>query len=418
MVEKNTVTKNTNARKRNCLVAQSGGPSVAINASLAGVIKACLKSDEIDTIYGGKNGIAGILQENLVALNDIFLLEGNLEKLGKTPSMYLGSCRYKMKSLSEDTSDYDKLLEIFEKYEIGYFFYIGGNDSMDTVYKLSLYTKQKGLDVIVMGVPKTIDNDLTCIDHTPGFGSAAKYIATSVLEMAHDTYIYDMETVLIVEIMGRNAGWLTAASALARTPYSQAPHLIYLPEVPFSKEAFVQDVKEALKKQKYVVVAVSEGIKDQNGVYISAQGEKKDQFGHVMLSGTGEYLKSVVSQEIGCKVRSVELNVLQRAASHWASKTDLEESEKLGENAVELALKGVTGEMSILTRTSDAPYQVEYASADIAKIANAEKKVPMEFIQEGKADVTEQMLTYLRPLIQGNIDVFMKDGMPDYLFLE
>ena len=274
---------------KNCLIAQSGGPTVAINASLSGVIRGAMASDQIDRIYGGRNGIQGILEERLLLLNPIFENhEENLVKLEHTPAMYLGSCRYKMKDYKEDSTDYDKLCALFEKYEIGFFFYIGGNDSMDTVAKLSVYTREQGLDVKVIGIPKTIDNDLTMIDHTPGFGSAAKFISTAMLEMAHDTYIYNIDTVLIVEIMGRNAGWLTAAASLARNEYSEAPHLIYLPEVAFDKDAFVAKLRELLKKKHHILVAVSEGIKDADGNYLSAQGGKVDQFGHVMLSGTGE----------------------------------------------------------------------------------------------------------------------------------
>lgn len=403
---------------RNCLVAQSGGPTVAINSSLAGVISQALKNPEIDKIYGARNGIQGVLEDNLVVLNDIFSDEKNIEGLKNTPSMYLGSCRYKLTDYKQDSFDYDKICEILDKYDIGYFFYIGGNDSMDTVAKVSAYSKEKGLDVKVVGIPKTIDNDLYCIDHTPGFGSAAKYIATSILEMAHDTYIYHIDTVLIVEIMGRNAGWLTAASSLARTEYSQAPHLIYLPEKAFDKDLFVKKVKELLAEKHHVIVAVSEGIKDKAGNYISAQGGKVDKFGHVMLSGTGKVLESVVAEEIGCKVRSVELNVLQRAASHIASAVDIEESFNLGVNGVNLAAEGKSGVMSTLTRVSDEPYEVVYGEADIREIANYEKKIPSEWINEDGTDVLEPMEKYLRPLIQGENKINYVNGVPNYMFLE
>lgn len=404
---------------RNCLVAQSGGPTAAINASLAGVIDEALKSDDIDIIYGGRNGIQGILEERLTALNDIFNNnESNLMKLKNTPSMYLGSCRYKLADYRKDTRDYDRLCEIFEKYDIGYFFYIGGNDSMDTVAKVSAYAMNKGLNVKVIGIPKTIDNDLACIDHTPGFGSAAKFIAASVLEMAHDTYIYNIDTVLIVEIMGRNAGWLTAASSLARNGYSDAPHLIYLPERAFNKEDFVKRVREELKTRHHVVVAVSEGIKDESGSYVSAQGGRVDQFGHVMLSGTGDVLKQIVADEIGCKVRSVELNVLQRAASHCASQTDIEESFQLGANGVRIAMEGKSGVMSSAVRVSDAPYEIKYESADINLIANYEKQIPPEWISDDGTDVTEAMEKYLSPLIKGENKVEYVNGIPDYIFLK
>lgn len=404
---------------KNCLVAQSGGPTVAINASLAGVIDGALSRKCVDRVYGGRNGIQGILEDKLVLLNPMFQDNpDNLTKLKNTPSMYLGSCRYKLKDYKKDPADYDRICEILKKYNIGYFFYIGGNDSMDTVAKLSAYTREKGLDVRVIGIPKTIDNDLTCIDHTPGFGSAAKFIATSILEMAHDTYIYHIDTVLIVEIMGRNAGWLTAASCLARNDYSAAPHLIYLPEKPFKKEEFIRRVQKELAKRHHVVVAVSEGIRDEDGTYISAQGGKADQFGHIMLSGTGEVLKQMVSEEIGCKVRSVELNVLQRAAAHCASKTDIEESFLLGRFGVQLAMEENTGVMASAVRASDEPYELRYEAADIREIANYEKKIPTEWLSEDGTDVKEVMYRYLRPLIQGENEVNYVDGMPDFLFLE
>lgn len=332
--------------------------------------------------------------------------------------MYLGSCRRKLKNMQGDSSEYDNIMEIFRKYHIQYFFYIGGNDSMDTVGKLNSYVKQHQMDVKVIGVPKTIDNDLVLTDHTPGFGSAARYVAASVLEMAHDTYIYDTKSVLIVEIMGRDAGWLTASSVLARNDYSLAPHLIYLPEHPFSTEQFLKDVEGQLKVRRQVVVAVSEGLHDAEGHYVSAGTEALDAFGHAMLSGTGKCLENLVSEKIGCKVRSVELNVLQRSAAHMASATDLDESFKLGQKGVSLALEGRTGEMAVIRRVSDEPYDVVYESEDVEKIANLAKVVPAEWINEAGNDVTEEMVNYLRPLVQGRVDVPEKDGMPYYLFLK
>lgn len=400
----------------NILIAQSGGPTSAINASLAGVMEAAFASSEIDKVYGGCNGIQGILEDRIIQLNEGF--EGNDESLNRlklTPAMYLGSCRYKMKSYEEDSADYDRVLEIFQKYQIGAFFYIGGNDSMDTVDKMSKYVTMKNIDVKVVGIPKTIDNDLMMIDHTPGFGSAAKYIATSVREIAMDTYIYNMDTVVIVEVMGRNAGWLTAASVLARSNYNIAPQLIYLPEVAFDSDDFIQKVKKILFQYHHVIVAVSEGIKDKNGSYISAQGNKVDKFGHVMLSGTGSVLKDMVAERIGCKVRSIELNVLQRAAAHCSSATDIEESFALGQNGVKLALAGETGVMSTLTRVQDMPYEVTYSSAKIDEIANAEKKIPREWITADGTDVTSDMIDYLKPLIQGEAEVPYRDGLPDYI---
>lgn len=403
--------------KGNVLVGQSGGPTTVINASLAGVLSAAFNSEKIGQVYGMINGIQGLMDDQLINLTKEF--KGNekkLEQLRITPSMYLGSCRYKLKDPNEDPSDMERVFELLEKYNINYFLYIGGNDSMDTVNKVSSYAKEKGIDIQVIGIPKTIDNDLMEIDHTPGFGSAAKYIATSILEMSHDTYIYYMQSVMIVEIMGRNAGWLTAASVLARNSYNEAPHLIYLPESNFSCRQFIEDIKEELKHRKQVIVAVSEGIHDENGEYISAKSTKTDQFGHVMLSGNGKYLESLVQQEIGCKVRSVELNVLQRCAAHISSATDVSEAFHLGEKAVDAVLNGRTEEMTSLKRISNVPYRVEYTTVPVSQVANKEKKIPTEWINEAGNDVKPQLVEYLKPLIEGELKVEYREGIPDYIF--
>lgn len=403
--------------KGNVLVGQSGGPTTVINASLAGVLSAAFNSEKIGQVYGMINGIQGLMDDQLIDLTKEF--KGNekkLEQLRITPSMYLGSCRYKLKDPIEDSSDMERVFELLEKYNINYFLYIGGNDSMDTVNKVSSYAKEKGIDIQVIGIPKTIDNDLMEIDHTPGFGSAAKYIATSILEMSHDTYIYYMQSVMIVEIMGRNAGWLTAASVLARNSYNEAPHLIYLPESNFSCKQFIEDIKEELKHRKQVIVAVSEGIHDENGEYISAKSTKTDQFGHVMLSGNGKYLESLVQQEIGCKVRSVELNVLQRCAAHISSATDVSEAFHLGEKSVDAVLNGRTEEMTSLRRISNTPYRVEYITVPVSQVANKEKKIPTEWINEAGNDVKPELIEYLKPLIEGELKVEYKEGIPDYIF--
>lgn len=402
----------------NVLVGQSGGPTTVINSSLAGIIETALNNPSIDKIYGSRNGIQGVLENNFVNLSDIFKENRDqIQLLKNTPSMYLGSCRYKLSKLEQDETDYIKIFEVFSSYHIKYFFYIGGNDSMDTVKKLSEYANKIQYDIQIIGIPKTIDNDLAHIDHTPGFGSAAKYIAASVLEIAHDTYIYDTKSVIIIEIMGRNAGWLTAAAALARNEYSEAPHLIYLPEKPFGTAQFIQDVKEQLAIRKQVVIAVSEGIKDPAGNYISAGSSQVDQFGHVMLSGTGKYLESPVQNTIGCKVRSVELNVLQRCASHISSGTDVEEAFCLGVKGVEAALEGATGEMVLLNRISNQPYSVEYGTIPIQQVANVEKQIPKEWITPNGNDIMSPLLDYLRPLILGERNVQYKNGIPDYLCL-
>ncbi|MDO5292800.1 MAG: 6-phosphofructokinase [bacterium] len=405
--------------QNNVLVAQSGGPTTVINSSLAGVIASALKEKKIDKVYGARNGILGVLRDNIISLDELFgKNNGLLEQLKTTPSMFLGSCRHKLANIDQSTEEYKKIFEIFEQYNIRYFFYIGGNDSMDTVAKLSQYAKQIDYDIQIIGIPKTIDNDLVGIDHTPGFGSAAKYIASSFLEISHDTYIYDTESVVIVEVMGRNAGWLTASAVLARNEYSAAPHLIYLPEVAFSQKAFLDDVRRMIKENKQVVIAVSEGIKDGSGEYVSAGSAKLDSFGHAQLSGTGKYLEELVKNEIGCKVRSIELNVLQRCASHLSSLTDIEEAYQLGYQGVQRAVEGHTCEMMSLTRVSNAPYEVAYQTVDVMKVANAEKKIPAEWINESGNDVTDKMVEYLRPLILGEPKVEYTFGVPKYLHFD
>lgn len=402
--------------KKNCIVAQSGGPSTAINASLAGVVDAALSSGNYDTVYGSLNGITGILNDNYVNLTQLVKQDPeNLLTLKQSPAMYLGSCRYKLPSPDDDTSVYEQIFATFEELDISAFFYIGGNDSMDTVLKLSEYGTRIGSSIRILGVPKTIDNDLCATDHTPGFGSAAKYIATTMLEVCHDCYIYNLKSVTIVEIMGRDAGWLTAASALARNSYNNAPHLIYLPEVPFSTEQFVEDVKKELETKNNVIVAVSEGIRDKDGNYISASEAKKDQFGHAQLNGAGKTLEYLLNDRLDVKVRSIELNVLQRCAMHIASAADIDESFASGQKAVQLADEGVTAAMVTMRRTSDAPYTITYESAPINGIANEVKSVPVEWINEAGNDVTEDVISYLTPLISGEVSIPYKNGVPVYL---
>lgn len=402
--------------KKNVLVAQSGGPTSAINASLAGVLKATIDSDNYDRCYGAINGVLGVLSENYLDLTDKAKGDSDFIKLlNQTPAMYLGSCRFKLPEYRDDDSSYSFIFSQFRKLNIGAFFYIGGNDSMDTVLKLSNYAREIGSDVKIIGVPKTIDNDLCNTDHTPGFGSAAKYIASSLLEIAHDTFIYAVKSVTIVEIMGRDAGWLTAASALARNGYSTAPHLIYLPEVPFDKEKFISDVRHELSKRNNVIIAVSEGIRDKDGNYITSSKAMADTFGHQQLSGAGKALEFLVKENIDVKVRSVEINVLQRCAAHLASKTDLDESFAQGKKAVALSEEGLTGCMVVLKRISNAPYQVEYSYAQIKDIANEAKSVPVEWINREENDITEEFIEYLRPLIIGEVEHYYENGIPKYL---
>ncbi len=397
----------------NMIIGQSGGPTAVINSSLAGAVEYAFSRDEIGTVYGMLNGIQGLLEDNIMNLTERFA-ENNtdLKRLTVTPAMFLGSCRYK---LSDQESDMQKVVDALLKYDIGYFFYIGGNDSMDTVYKLSKYVEKKNIDIKILGIPKTIDNDLCGIDHSPGFGSAAKYISLIVKNVSYDTSIYSIKSVHIIETMGRDAGWLAASSALARSKSMSAPHLIYLPEVPFTTERFVEDVKKKLDIYNSVIVVVSEGIKDENGNYISANTSAVDKFGHSMLSGAGAYLKTVVEEKIGCKVRALEPSVLQRSAGNTTSLTDANEAYNLGLFAVKSALEGQTGVFSTLIRTSNCPYMVEYATQDISVVANKEKTVPREWINEEGNDVTKEMLDYLRPLVSGTNLVPYIDGLPAYL---
>lgn len=402
--------------KDNCIVAQSGGPTVAINASLAGVIDGVKKSNKFTRVYGAIHGIQGVLDNNFIDLSLMALSKFPLvNTLELSPAMYLGSCRYKLPDFEVDSNPYEIIFDRFEEYQVAAFFYIGGNDSMDTVDKLSKYANKIGSDVKIVGIPKTIDNDLCHTDHTPGFGSAAKYVASTMLEIAHDTYIYQIPSVVIVEIMGRDAGWLTAASCLARNDYSPAPHLIYLPEVDFDEDQFIEDIKNVLKTSRCVIVAVSEGIHDKDGNYISATSAVADKFGHAQLSGTGKALESLVKDRMDIKVRSIELNVLQRCAAHISSRTDINESFALGQAAVKYAAEGMTAVMSTIKRVSNDPYQWIIEPENVSLIANQAKTIPLEWITPEKNDVTPEMEAYLRPLIIGEVSLQYKDGLPMYL---
>lgn len=402
--------------KKNVFVAQSGGPTVAINASLAGVLHSAIESDKYDTVYGSKYGILGILKDQLIDLTKQSQdIQDFIDTLKISPAMYLGSCRYKLQDPQIDPSDYEYIFKQFETYNIGAFFYIGGNDSMDTVLKLSAYGKKHGSDVRIIGIPKTIDNDLCITDHTPGYGSAAKYVASSLLEIAHDTFIYSVKSVTIVEIMGRDAGWLTAASALARNAYNTAPHLIYFPEVAFDTEQFLLDVSSQLAQRNNVIIAVSEGIKDKDGNYISATTAANDQFGHSQLSGTGKCLELLVKERLGVKVRSIELNVLQRCAAHISSLTDIEESFALGNHAVSCAEDGQTECMLTMRRISNEPYKIVIETADIKGIANEAKSIPHDWINEQGNDIMPALHEYMAPLILGEPAISYRNGLPVYL---
>ena len=394
----------------NVAVAQSGGPTAAINASLAGVFSGAEGFPEVDDIFGSENGIEGIIGNRLINLRSVIMNDHDKQLLMKTPSTILGSCRYKLKDFNEDESAYLKILETFRNRNIRAFFYIGGNDSMDTVMKLDRYFREKGDDIKVVGVPKTIDNDVTETDHTPGFGSAAKYVATSLQEIIRDSRVYSIPSVTIVEIMGRDAGWLAASSCVLRANGEPAPHMIYLPEGDFTLEKFLADVKQAQSRYKAVIAAVSEGIKCES---VGISSELTDAFGHKYLSGIGKYLEKFTQDNIGCKVRSIELNVMQRCSSHIASWTDLTEAERIGRAAVSAALsEGKSGVMMAFRRISNDPYRVEIVSADIAKIANCEKKFPREWINAEGNNVTIDALNYFLPLIQGEPQIEFRNGIP------
>lgn len=395
----------------NIAVAQSGGPTCAINASLLGVFKQALKTPEIDAVFGSINGIEGIINDKLVDLKLIIKNTDDMELLKQTPSTVLGSCRYKLPEPESNDSVYDIILNCFEKHRIEAFFYIGGNDSMDTVAKLSAFFKSKNKDIKVIGIPKTIDNDLPETDHTPGFGSAAKYVAATVQEIIRDSSVYSNDSVTIVEIMGRHAGWLTASTCVLRANGELAPHLIYLPECEFSAEKFIEDVRIQQAKHKAVIVAISEGVEfpDANGSY---QSGAVDVFGHKYLSGIGKLLENLVREKIGCKVRSIELNVMQRCSSHISSKTDIDEAEEIGAKGVEAALQGKTGQTMVFKRISDKPYVITIDSADSTLIANHEKFFPKEWINTECNNVSDKAVDYFLPLIQGEVNIAMKNGMP------
>ncbi len=396
----------------NLIVGQSGGPTAAINASLCGVIEAGIEQGFSGKIYGMRYGIDGLLNEEWIDLGTAFQQSDRRDALLHTPAAYLGSCRRRLPGFEDKPEIYEKLFGILDKHDIRYVLYIGGNDSMDTVYRLSCYAKENHKNVAVLGIPKTIDNDLYGTDHTPGYGSAAKFVATAVREMHRDTTVYDLESVLIVEVMGRNAGWLTAAAALARNEYCTSPDFIYLPEVPFSVDAFLKDVKECVNRQKTVVVAVSEGVRDINGAYLceSVASGAVDTFGHTCLSGAGKVLEHIVRERLGIKARSVELNVLQRCSAHIQSATDLLEARDNGKAAFSAVMRGLTGCMMGYQRENDD--SITHVPIDIQAVANKEKTVPRAWINASGNDVTAEFIRYARPLILGESYPTYAQGLP------
>lgn len=403
--------------KHNILVGQSGGPTTVINASLYGVIKAgTTHAEHIDHVYGMINGMEGFIQDQYINLSGT-LSQEELEQLKLTPGAYLGSCRYK---LPEDLSSplYPEIFRKFNIMNIGSVFYIGGNDSMDTVSKLSLYGRDIDSSVRFIGIPKTIDNDLICTDHTPGYGSAAKCAATMVREIVLDSSVYKQKAVTIIELMGRHAGWLTASSVLARTKEGENPLFIYLPEHPFDMNQFAEDIQNALEKRSSVVVCISEGISDKNGKFICEYGSdaQTDSFGHKMLTGAGKVLEEFIRSRFHVKVRSVELNVSQRCSGMLASLTDIEEAAMAGEAGVKAALEGINGKMIAFKRLEETPYRLECYTEDVRTICNQEKKFPKEWITKNGTDISAKFLDYVLPLIQGEPVRKMENGLPLYLY--
>jgi ATP-dependent phosphofructokinase / diphosphate-dependent phosphofructokinase len=396
-----------------CIFGQSGGPTSVINASAAGVIEEALKQEAITHVYGASHGIRGILDDVLYDMEKEDPYE--LHLLKTTPSSALGSVRYKLKHFDEDETDYKRILEIFKKYNVRYFFYNGGNDSMDTCNKISKYMQKVGYECRVMGVPKTIDNDLFGTDHCPGFGSAAKYIATSTMEIYHDARVYDSGMVTILEVMGRNAGWLTAATALA-AHFGSGPDLIYLPEITFNLEKFLEDVSTIYKRTGKVIVAVSEGIKDKDGKYVAelVANLSKDSFGHSQLGGTASILANLVKNKIGCKVRSIEFSLLQRCAAHCASLTDVNESYLAGQSAVQYAVAGKSDYMVAFERASGKDYSCQVKLINLTDVANTESKIPQNWIHEEGNFVTQDFVDYALPLIQGESSPPFEKGLPRF----
>ncbi|MBR4183823.1 MAG: 6-phosphofructokinase [Lachnospiraceae bacterium] len=406
-------------KKGNVIVGQSGGPTAVINSSLAGVFKTA-KDRGFNKVYGMMYGIQGFLDEQYVDLSDYIKNEMDLELLKRTPSAFLGTCRYKMPAIHEDRTVYEKVFELLDKMEIEVFVYIGGNDSMDTIKKLSDYAMLTGARQKFIGCPKTIDNDLALTDHTPGYGSAAKYIGTSTKEIIRDClgFSYKKKNVTIIEVMGRNAGWLTGATALSKGEDCDGPDLIYLPEIPFDIDVFQKRVEDLLKEKDVVVAAVSEGIKNSEGKYIcqlTAGSDSTDAFGHIQMTGTASYLANYIHDALDIKTRSVEFSSLQRSASHLASRIDINEAFMVGGAAIKAADEGSSGVMVVIDRLSDDPYQSTTGVYDVHRIANDEKLVPRKWITKEGDYVTDEFVNYVRPLIQGDYQPMMVGGLPRHL---
>ena len=400
-----------------CVIGQSGGPTSVINASAYGVIRTALDCEDITAVYGAAHGIKGVLNDQLFDMGEEDAHE--LELLLNTPSSELGSCRYKIADPDVDDTDYQRILEIFKKYNIRYFFYNGGNDSMDTCSKVSRFMAKSGYECRVMGVPKTIDNDLFGTDHCPGFASAAKYIASSCAEVYKDARVYDTGMVTIIEIMGRHAGWLAGAAALAGVA-GCAPDLVYLPEVDFDMDRFLNDVTEIYKKNGNCIVAVSEGIHYADGSFVSeAKTSATDGFGHAQLGGLAAMLANIVKEKTGAKVRGIELSLLQRCGAHLASQTDIDESFAAGKTAVEAAVSGETDKMvGFECSRENGAYTCKTKLFNLSDVANFEKKVPVEWINEAGNGVTQEFINYALPLIQGENHRVLENGLPRFAHLK
>ena len=402
-----------------CIIGQSGGPTSVINASAYGVIDTALKSGVITQVLGAEHGIKGVLSDRLfdMGLED----PEELRLLKYTPSSALGSCRYKIADPDVDDTDYKRILEVFKKHDVRYFFYNGGNDSMDTCNKISKYMKKVGYECRVMGIPKTIDNDLFGTDHCPGYASAAKYIATSIMEVSRDAHVYDTGMITIIECMGRHAGWLTAAAALAKSDDCEGVDMICLPEVPFNVDHFVEKVRVMQEKKPSIVIAVSEGVKLEDGRYVCELADDVhavDAFGHKALTGTARYLANVVARNLDTKTRCIELSTLQRCAGHLTSRTDITEAYQVGGAAAKAAFEGVTGQMVALKRISNSPYQCTTELHPISEVANLEKKVPLSWMNANHTQMTDEFLAYARPLIQAELTPLYIAGLPHHIYMK
>ncbi|GAB7141264.1 6-phosphofructokinase [Deferribacterales bacterium RsTz2092] len=402
---------------KSVIIGQSGGPTSVINASLAGAFEAA-QARGAKHVYGMLHGIQGLLQEKYIDLYDVLQTPLHVELLKRTPSAYLGSCRFKLPAVDTSSDSYKQLFDILKKLDVGYFFYIGGNDSMDTIDKLSKHAELVNSDIRFVGIPKTIDNDVVNTDHTPGFASAAKYIAATVKEVVRDAFVYDQNSVTVLEIMGRDAGWLTASAALAGGYNSEGASMLCLPEVDFDFDWFVDSVNKLQKQYKSVVIAISEGIRVADGRYvcdIANTAKYVDSFGHRNLSGTAQYLSGVLAQKLNCKTRYIEFSTLQRCATHIASRVDVTEAYQVGGVAVRAAYDGHTGKMVSLKRICDDPYLMVPELVDVGQVANAERKIPASWVTADKLGVTDDFLKYVRPLVQGEVTPYYTDGVPAHL---